>query len=304
MATRQRDADATHHSECNACIRIGPFCSWADVVVPAATLLQISDPHFGTEQPPVVGALLELARHIEPELAVLSGDITQRARAAQFAAARDFVKQLATPTTLAIPGNHDIPLFNVFARALDPYAGFEAVFGTDLEPQYVSDAFAIVCLNTTRPKRHKDGEVSYEQIERAAALARAADPKQLRIVVVHQPVHVIRTQDLENLLHGYKEAVCAWAEAGIDIVMGGHIHLPYVRAVNDQISGLERRVWAVQAGTATSHRVRYEAPNSVNVLRYAPGAAHATVEQWNYATKERAFARGESIEIGVDRAAA
>ena len=267
----------------------------------SATLLQISDPHFGTEQPPVVAALLELARSLTPDLIVVSGDITQRAREAQFAAAAAFVKQLPTRAVVAIPGNHDIPLFNVFARAFNPYAGFEAAFGTDLEPQFSNDSLLVMCLNTTRPKRHKDGEVSREQIDRVCRRMKAATPQQLRIVVVHQPVHVIRTQDIENLLHGYKEAVCAWAEAGVDIVMGGHIHLPYVRALNDHITGLKRRIWAVQAGTAVSHRVRHEAPNSVNVIRYKPEQRACVVEQWNYAAAERAFKCDKKIEMHLDR---
>ena len=87
-----------------------------------SVLLQISDPHFGTEQAPVVDALLTLAHAQRPDLVVLSGDITQRARRAQFAAARRFVERLAPSALLAIPGNHDIPLFNPVARLLWPYA--------------------------------------------------------------------------------------------------------------------------------------------------------------------------------------
>ena len=260
-------------------------------------LLQISDPHFGTEQPPVVAALLELARALSPELVVLSGDITQRARSSQFAAAAAFTKQLPTRAVIAIPGNHDIPLFNVFARAFDPYAGFRAAFGANLEPEYSSESLCVIGVNTTRPTRHKDGEVSREQIARVADRVRAASPRQLRIVVVHQPVHVIRTHDIGNLLHGHEDAVRAWSSAGADIVMGGHIHLPYVRALNEHITGLDRRIWAVQAGTAVSHRVRHEAPNSVNVLRYEAGEGRCVVEQWNHAATEQAFRRAETTEL-------
>jgi 3',5'-cyclic AMP phosphodiesterase CpdA len=267
-------------------------------------LLQISDPHFGTEQPPVVAALLALAHELKPTIIVFSGDITQRARAAQFAAAAQFAKQLPTQNIVAIPGNHDIPLFNVMARALNPYDGFKSAFGENLEPEFSSEAFRVICLNTTRPKRHKDGEVSTEQIERVSAVLQQARPEQLRIVVVHQPVHVIRSQDIENLLHGHIEAVRAWSQAGADIVMGGHIHLPYVRALNDHIVGLHRRIWAVQAGTAVSRRVRHEAPNSVNVLRYEAGAQACRVEQWNYSAAKQSFECGERIEVGIERATA
>jgi len=266
-----------------------------------ATLLQISDPHFGTERLPVVAALIELAREVRPEVVVLSGDITQRARAAQFAKAAAFVHQLEAAAVLAIPGNHDIPLFNVFARAFDPYAGFVAAFGSDLEPTYSSEALLVVSVNTTRPKRHKDGEVSPEQIERVARRLRHARPEQLRIVVVHQPVHVIRTQDVGNLLHGYREAVCAWAEAGTDLIMGGHIHLPYVRSLNEHIAGLKRRVWAVQAGTAVSYRVRAETPNSVNVVRYCAERPVCEIEQWDYEADEARFRLDRRVDLKLDR---
>ena len=92
-----------------------------------SVLLQVSDTHFGTEQPAVMQALAALVRQQAPNLLVLSGDITQRARPTQFRAARSFIDSLATPF-LALPGNHDIPLFNLWARCLHPYAGFEAAF--------------------------------------------------------------------------------------------------------------------------------------------------------------------------------
>lgn len=263
-----------------------------------SVLLQISDTHFGTEQEPVVTALLELARRTRPELVVLSGDVTQRARRAQFAAARLFVDQLPAPV-IAIPGNHDIPLFNVAARVLAPYANYTRAFGLDLEPQYASDAFLVLCANTTRPKRHKDGEISQAQIERIAERLRHAARDQLRIVVVHQPVLVIREEDRQNLLHGHERAVRAWSEAGADIVMGGHIHLPYLRPIADENLQLPRRMWAVQAGTALSRRIRGSVPNSVNILRHSPRDLACNVERWDFEAASNAFRciRTESLQL-------
>ena len=137
-------------------------------------LLQVSDPHFGTEQPTVVDALTELARQQRPELVVLSGDITQRARPSQFRAARAFTDSLGVPV-LAVPGNHDIPLFDVWTRLRSPYGRYSAAFGIDLEPVHRSPELLVVCVNTTRPWRHKDGEVSALQIDRVARLVERAD---------------------------------------------------------------------------------------------------------------------------------
>ena len=264
-----------------------------------SVLLQISDPHFGTEQPRVVEALVALARQQRPDLLVLSGDITQRARPAQFRAARTFVDRLGVPL-VAVPGNHDIPLFDVWTRLRRPYARHVAVFGTELEPLHSSPDLMVVCVNTTRAWRHKHGEVSALQIDRVARTLAGASAEQLRVVVVHQPVAVTRSDDVPNRLRGHAAALQRWATAGADLVMGGHIHLPYVMALHS----LARPMWTVQAGTAVSSRVREGVPNSVNLLRWgadsSPGCCR--IEQWDFSGDDRAFVRAEVSEVWPARA--
>ncbi|MGE4241398.1 metallophosphoesterase family protein [Ramlibacter sp.] len=251
-----------------------------------SVLLHISDTHFGTEQPPVTKALRALAHSLVPDVLVLSGDITQRARAAQFEAARAFCDSLGIARVLTLPGNHDIPLYNVFARGFSPYAGYMAHFGRDLEPQLEMDDLLVVCVNTTRPSRHKDGEVSRGQIERVSGRLSGARREQLRVVVTHQPSCVMREEDEKDRLHGGHDAVRAWSAAGADLVLGGHIHLPYVSDIRTHVKDAERALYCVQAGTATSHRVRHGTPNSVNVVRWQPPAAGeartCAVERWDY----------------------
>jgi len=263
-----------------------------------STLLQISDLHFGTEQPEVMAALLKLAQEQRCNLVVLSGDITQRARAAQFAAAREFVDRFNLPF-VAIPGNHDIPLFNLWARFMRPYRGHIAAFGNDLEPVHSSDDLIVIGVNTTRRYRHKNGEVSAAQILRIAQILERSSAAQLRVIVVHQPVAVTRDEDITNLLRGREAALERWSAAGADIVMGGHIHLPYVL----KLSTLKRPMWAVQAGTAVSSRIREGIPNSVNLLRWGPGSIEdsCVVERWDYSNAEQAFLRGMITTLNVDR---
>jgi 3',5'-cyclic AMP phosphodiesterase CpdA len=263
-------------------------------------LIQISDPHFGTEQAPVVEALLALAREQAPDVAILSGDITQRARRAQFDAARAFLDRLPVPARLVIPGNHDIPLYNLPMRLFAPYAGFERVFGAELEPVYETAELLLLTVKTTRRWRHVDGEVSTEQIERVARRLEAARPEQLRVVVTHQPVCVTRTEDEENLLHGHAAAVRRWCAAGADVVMGGHIHLPYTCAMHERHADLPRRIWAVQAGTATSWRIRYEAGNSVNLLRYET-PLRCLVERWDFGVETGRFEQAGITELDLER---
>ncbi|MDN5835905.1 MAG: metallophosphoesterase [Nitrosospira sp.] len=256
-------------------------------------LIHISDPHFGTEQPPVVEALMRLVHDETPELAVLSGDITQRARRSQFRAAKTFTDRLNVPAMLVIPGNHDIPLYNFAARLFNPYGNYRREFGNDLEPTFESERLLVIALNTTRRYRHTDGEVSKVQIERVARRLEMAAATQLRIVVTHQPVCVTRTKDEKNLLHGRARAIRRWAAAGADLILGGHIHLPYVCALHERYDGLAHPVWAVQAGTAVSRRVRRGGSNSINLIRYGASQRqrHCAVERWDYRTSTQSFVK-------------
>lgn len=262
-------------------------------------LLQISDTHFGTEQAPVVDALATLARQQRPDMLVLSGDITQRARPAQFREARAFADRLGAPV-LAVPGNHDIPLFNLWARLRHPYARYIAAFGADLEPVHRSPELMLVCVNTTRAWRHKHGEISGRQVDRVARILEGAESGQLRVVVVHQPVAVARAEDLSNRLRGHAAALERWAAAGADIVMGGHIHLPYVMA----LQGLARPLWAVQGGTAVSSRMREGVPNSVNLLRWGTDSAPGwcRIEQWDFSSDVQAFLLAKVTDLQPARA--
>lgn len=266
-------------------------------------LLQISDPHFGTERPAVVEALLQLAAEQKPQLGVVSGDITQRAGREQFAAARRFVDRLALPQTLVLPGNHDIPLYNPLARVLWPYGRYSEVFGNELEPVVDTPEWLVICVKTTRRWRHKDGEVSPAQVERVAKRLAAAGPHQLRVVATHQPLLATRRSDRANVLHGAAAAVRRWAAAGADIVLSGHIHLPFVESFREQFNDLPRALWAVEAGTALSTRIREGSDNSVNLIRRddVDALLHCIVERWDYAPARQRFERVSASRLRLDR---
>ncbi len=268
-------------------------------------LLHLSDPHFGTEQPRVVHALLQFAREQAPQLLVLTGDITQRARRRQFAAARAFMDALPSVPALTLPGNHDIPLFNLFARLFIPYGNYRRAFGSDLAPVLSSASFLVIGVNTTRWWRHTHGVVSPAQVAAVTHRLRQAEASQLRVVAVHQPVQVLKSSDVHDRLRGHALAIERWSAAGADVVLGGHIHLPYVDALHEEAlhekeAALARRMWCVQAGTAVSSRVRGRVPNSVNVLRWN-GSLECRVEQWNYDTGPDCFRLVRCTALHVQR---
>lgn len=247
-------------------------------------VLHISDLHFGTERPAVVKALERLAHAQAPDVVVLSGDITQRAREVEFAAASAFMDRLAIPFRLVIAGNHDIPLFDVATRLFRPYSRYGRAFGPDLEPTYETPELLIIGVRTTRRYRHIEGEVSSSQIERVAQRLRQAGQNQLRVVVTHQPVFVTHAADHEHLLRGHERAINEWADAGVDLILGGHIHRPFFCGLHDHVANMRRHVWAVQAGTAVSSRIRHDSNNSINFIRYAfeGMARYCVIERWDY----------------------
>ena len=247
---------------------------------------------------------MELARQTQPDVVLMTGDITQRATAVQFRAARAFADRIGAPRVMALPGNHDIPLFAIGSRLLSPYARMQEVFGRDLEPSYESDQMLVLCVNTTRAWRHKHGEVSPGQIEAVARRLERAHEAQVRIVALHHPIAVTRLEDERHRPRMHERAVQCWAAAGADLVLGGHIHLPYVVPLHER-QPLSRPLWAVQAGTAVSSRVRREVGNSVNLLHLpGPDAAHprrCAVERWDCDDTTHVFKRVDRLELGMGR---
>ena len=253
-------------------------------------VLHLSDPHFGTEQLPVVDALLALIHLLRPDAVLIGGDVTQRARRRQFQHAAEFVRRLGCPS-VCIPGNHDIPLYNVFARLFHPYGQYRRWMGENLEPVWQNPFFMAIGVNTTHPRRHINGEISDAQIERVTRQLASATPSQVRIVMAHHPVRAAEPSDRANLLIGRERAVPAWLDAGADVILGGHIHLPYQLPVQGNLPN-QRQGWVVQAGTAVSHRVRGNVPNSVNIIarsEHNDTCEACFAERWDFDSRQQRF---------------
>jgi 3',5'-cyclic AMP phosphodiesterase CpdA len=254
------------------------------------TIAHISDPHFGTVDVPVRDALLRELRAEYIDLVVLTGDITQRARSAQFREAREFLDALSPKPWIAIPGNHDIPLFDVFTRLFHPYRLFNRFISADVEPTYATDDVAVVCFNATRRTRHKNGVLPERRVVKAAKqLSALSQP--FKIIATHQPLAVTLDTEAHNVARGADRALAHWIDAGADLFIGGHIHLPYCLPVQSRSSG--RTAVVLQAGTSLSLRVRHGVPNSFNrmVFEKSQDAARTMrLERWDYDMATQSFA--------------
>jgi 3',5'-cyclic AMP phosphodiesterase CpdA len=257
------------------------------------TLLHISDLHFGTEVPQAMEALLRLARAAPPDVLIVSGDITQRARRAQFEAAARFIERLGAARVLVIAGNHDIPLFDLPRRLFAPYRGYGHTFGPELEPRLALPDVRIAGVHTARAWRHVAGHVTTAQAERSAAWLAEGTPGALRIVVTHHPLAVPDAQDQSQRLRGIESALAHWLQAGVQVALGGHIHQPYFMALHGPAG---RRLWVAQAGTAVSHRLRAPWPHSVNLLRRT-APSRWSIERWNLEPGRSEFALHETLAL-------
>ena len=139
------------------------------------TLLHLSDLHFGRIDHRVLKPLIDLAARIKPDLVVISGDLTQRARAKQFRAAASFLAALPLPQ-IVVPGNHDVPLYNVIARFLYPHAGYRRYISKNLEPFYQDDEIAVLGLNSSRSLTFQNGRLNKTQVDKLARVFEVCHP--------------------------------------------------------------------------------------------------------------------------------
>jgi 3',5'-cyclic AMP phosphodiesterase CpdA len=231
------------------------------------TVVHLSDLHFGREDPVVVEALIAALSGLSPDVVAVSGDLTQRARRRQFRRAAQFLEALPC-ARVVVPGNHDVPLFNLFARVFDPLGGYKRHIAADLAPTFVDPPVVIVGLDTTCPSSVKSARVHARDIERICGYVQQFRPEDIRILVAHHPFDPGNYPELQTL-----------TRCGIDVILTGHLHVSGSShtAHRHQLTG--RSAVVVEAGTATSTRLR-ETTNAFNVLRLTPGAVVVERHDW------------------------
>jgi 3',5'-cyclic AMP phosphodiesterase CpdA len=230
-------------------------------------IAHVSDTHFGTERAEMLAGLLAALEELRPGVVVLSGDVTQRARRSEFDAARRFVEALPSGAhRIVIPGNHDIPLFDLWHRFIAPYAGYERALGPR-ESLWQAGGIALLAVDATHPRRHSLGELPPGRLRDGLRAARAAcGAKGLLLVVAHQPLWTAWGEDKRQTLIGRHETARLLSEAHADIVFSGHVHVPFIGTSATSDPHLDWRFVLCGAGTAISHRTRLGVPNSFNVV--------------------------------------
>lgn len=255
-------------------------------------ILHLSDLHFGRIDPATLEPLRKSAERLQPHLVVVSGDLTQRARASQFRQARDYLATLPKPQ-LVVPGNHDVPLYDVASRFLRPLANYRHYITEDLEPWFKDDEMAVVGINTARSLTFKGGRVNEEQVARVRERLCALAAGVTGIVVTHHPFDLPEGRPSSDLVGRARMAMEAFVACGADLIVSGHLHVSHTThtAIRYKIPG--RSALLVQAGTATSTRERGE-PNSFNALTVEPDSV--AIERHLWRPEEKVFTP-EAVEL-------
>jgi 3',5'-cyclic AMP phosphodiesterase CpdA len=230
------------------------------------TIIHLSDIHFGRVDYQVVNKLIETAHEIKPDVVVVSGDLTQRARSSQFVEARAFLDALPRPQ-IVVPGNHDIPLYHVFNRFARPLDKFRRFITEDLEPFYSDDELAIIGVNTARSLTTKHGRINERQIIGIKEKLCKLPDDVVKIVVTHHPFDLPAGFEAKDIVGRAAMAIKLLSDCGADIFLAGHMHISHIGNTAERYKiapGLSALV--VQAGTATSTRGRGES-NSFNIIR-------------------------------------
>lgn len=227
-------------------------------------IVHLSDIHFGRLHPALVEPLLASIRGLAPDLVAVSGDLTQRARRREFAEARRFLDALPFPR-LVLPGNHDVPLYNLFTRFVTPLARYKAAITSDLSPVYRDEEMIVVGVNTARSLTIGEGRINARQVENVVAVLATAPPALLRVIVTHHPFDLPDGVHEKRLIGGAAKAMRKLAAARADLFLAGHLHLSHVGDTAERYRIEGHAALVVQAGTVST-RSRGEQP-SFNVIR-------------------------------------
>jgi len=266
-----------------------------------ARIAHLSDVHFGAHDPQLVAAAEAWLVENRPDLVAISGDFTQRARVAQYREAGAFLDRLeaAGLETLGVPGNHDVPLYDVIRRFVRPLHRYRRYIDDDLCPWFESERLAVLGINTARSLTFKDGRIDREQMALIRERFRDVPEQRTRVLVTHHPLFAMPIGEeggLTKVVGRHQDALAAVADAGVHLLLAGHFHRSFSGSARAMVKNAGPAL-VIQAGTATSTRLRAGEAQSFNLLTaHANDAVDLQVIEWDGA----AFAGRDHARFGFD----
>jgi len=263
-------------------------------------IVHISDLHFGAVEQGRPESMRTAILAAEPDLIVVSGDLSQRGTLKELTEAKAFLDSIAIPQ-LIVPGNHDMPRWwRVLDRFWRPWHSYRRIVSEDLEPVWSTEQALVIGTNSARTAGWyvdwSRGRVSQHQLQRLEKVARDAPAGALRILVVHHPPAAPPQGSRRHLLGRRARFLEAVNNAGIDLVLAGHFHVSY--ALPMELTGTPRRSCVLSVtSTATSHRLKGE-PNGFHLIEGDASSLRVTVWSWG----DSSYGSGRHWEFKSDEA--
>ena len=231
-------------------------------------LFHISDVHFGVEDRSALDAVAKAIREEQPDALVCTGDLTQRAKRSEFAAATEWFAGLGIPVVLE-PGNHDMPYYNLIERFTDPYRRFRKL-NASVGRAFETDDVVLVSLKSTVRAQPRfpwsDGIVTGAALRRTLAeLAALKDDPRHLIITAHHPLLGPENAS-RNPTIGGRRAFEAIAAAGASAILSGHVHHPFDAIRSSGVHAMR----SIGAGTLST-RLRHGAPPSYRMIECTRG---------------------------------
>ena len=221
-------------------------------------VLILSDLHFGFHRTELIEPMLTLVRRLNIDLALIAGDVSHRGRPEQLEMAASFLRRMELPI-VAVPGNHDVPLFNIPLRLIRPYQGFCQQISPDLAPTRRAGQVQVFGVNSVDPFAWQRGIIHRDDFARVEA---GIDRQAVNIVMLHHPLEQLPVVD-KALARNAPEFLDALARCGASIVVTGHLHVWNVAKLLEQT----RTPSVLQIHTASALCARAEdPPNEFAVL--------------------------------------
>ena len=227
-------------------------------------VVQISDLHFGHNDPGLLEPLRKSITQINPQALVVSGDLVEHATDAEFRAAKEFLSSLPCPQ-IVVPGNHDLPFWNMPRRIWQRLTKFRRYITKDATPEYVDDEIAVLGADSAHLFPVRGGRITSLQLQGLKRKFSSYPEGLVRLLVTHHPFDLPDPTN-PHLIMGHARSAITLLAPVVDVLMAGHIHVSSSGSTSTRYKAGGRSMVFVQAGTAISSRYKGEA-NSFNVLR-------------------------------------
>ena len=264
------------------------------------TLIHVSDLHFGRIDRKIANQMVKTFINIKPDMVVVSGDFTQRAKIAQFISARSFLNNFkkANIKYFAVPGNHDVePFSKPINRIFKPFHTYKKYISEDLEPMYCDDEIALAGINTARASNLKNGNINLEQMEKVTEWFKTLSRDITKIIVTHHPLDLPTQYKAKKIIHKAGKIIKHFSAQSIDVYLSGHYHRSSIITTAERYGVKDYSAIAVQAGTIST-RSRGEMP-SFNVLTIDKKAIQINTCLWN--ADEKSFGVSSSSQYKLNK---